>query len=357
MFLRALPCGLQKDGWINPHRYTWNKGRALPKAGDRLRPSSETILGFVKQNDYDFFDKEIRVEHADKGKQPNLENVIARALARPQLTDPEKADCVAKIQRRHADGLDYRPRYRGDKATHRDGQGEREARGREIEKHGFYFHDFHPDGAMPGDVLYFPPAPSDPVHPCPFPVELAEWCIKASCREGGRVLDLFMGSGTTAVAAKNLGRDVVGFDPEQRFIDRAWERLGLPVPAVEHEPDHTKETAYHEAGHAFLHYHFHIPVESIDVYRPKDFVAESAMGRVSAAQEQFVSRGDRDTILNVMMVCLAGPCAQARFTGKSPDTRGGDAEQALKLAGLLSKHRHEQGRIIVDCEKRTVSVR
>ena len=126
-----------------------------------------------------------------------------------------------------------------------------------------------------------------------------------------------------------------------------------PVPAVEHEPDHTKETAYHEAGHAFLHYHFHIPVESIDVYRPKDFVAESAMGRVSAAQEQFVSRGDRDTILNVMMVCLAGPCAQARFTGTSPDTCGGDAEQVLKLAGLLSEHRHEQGRIIVDCEKRT----
>jgi DNA modification methylase len=41
------------------------------------------------------------------------------------------------------------------------------------------------------------------------------------------VVDCFMGSGTTAVAAKKLGCDYIGFDLSQKYIDMANERIAL----------------------------------------------------------------------------------------------------------------------------------
>lgn len=49
-------------------------------------------------------------------------------------------------------------------------------------------------------------------HPTQKPLEIIERMLKASCPPGGVVLDLFMGSGTTAVAAKRCGRHFVGFE-------------------------------------------------------------------------------------------------------------------------------------------------
>ncbi len=49
-------------------------------------------------------------------------------------------------------------------------------------------------------------------HPTQKPLEIIERMIKASCPPQGVVLDLFMGSGTTAVAAQRCGRQFVGFE-------------------------------------------------------------------------------------------------------------------------------------------------
>ena len=49
-------------------------------------------------------------------------------------------------------------------------------------------------------------------HPTQKPLEIIERMIKASCPPDGVVLDLFMGSGTTAVAARRCGRQFVGFE-------------------------------------------------------------------------------------------------------------------------------------------------
>src|SRR5450830_1269063 len=49
-------------------------------------------------------------------------------------------------------------------------------------------------------------------HPTQKPLEIVERMIKASCPPGGVVLDPFMGSGTTAVAARRCGRQFVGFE-------------------------------------------------------------------------------------------------------------------------------------------------
>ncbi|MFZ6815871.1 DNA-methyltransferase [Undibacterium sp. Rencai35W] len=62
-------------------------------------------------------------------------------------------------------------------------------------------------------------------HPTQKPLEIVERMIKASCPVGGIVLDPFMGSGTTAVAARNCGRDYVGFELNEEYCERTAARL------------------------------------------------------------------------------------------------------------------------------------
>ncbi len=60
-------------------------------------------------------------------------------------------------------------------------------------------------------------------HPAPFPVELAERCIQSTT--ANVVLDPFMGSGTTAVAAELCGRAWIGIDKSARYARMAERRL------------------------------------------------------------------------------------------------------------------------------------
>jgi site-specific DNA-methyltransferase (adenine-specific) len=69
-------------------------------------------------------------------------------------------------------------------------------------------------------------------HPTQKPLEIIERMIKASCPPGGVVLDPFMGSGTTALAAKRLGRQFTGFELNQDYCDIINERLAAPEVPV-----------------------------------------------------------------------------------------------------------------------------
>ena len=62
-------------------------------------------------------------------------------------------------------------------------------------------------------------------HPTQKPLEIIERMVKASCPPGGVVLDLFMGSGTTALAAKRCGRDFVGFELNPDYCAIIEQRL------------------------------------------------------------------------------------------------------------------------------------
>ena len=63
------------------------------------------------------------------------------------------------------------------------------------------------------------------VHPTQKPVALMEYLIKTYTNEGETVLDFTMGSGTTGVAAKNLGRGFIGIELDETYFNIAKERI------------------------------------------------------------------------------------------------------------------------------------
>lgn len=62
-------------------------------------------------------------------------------------------------------------------------------------------------------------------HPTQKPVALMEYLIKTYTNEGETVLDFTMGSGTTGVAAKNLGRDFIGIEMDETYFNIAKDRI------------------------------------------------------------------------------------------------------------------------------------
>jgi site-specific DNA-methyltransferase (adenine-specific) len=62
-------------------------------------------------------------------------------------------------------------------------------------------------------------------HPATYPAELVERCIKLTGKKKGIVLDPFMGSGTTAVAALRLGWNYVGYELNPAYIEYAENRI------------------------------------------------------------------------------------------------------------------------------------
>jgi DNA modification methylase len=63
------------------------------------------------------------------------------------------------------------------------------------------------------------------LHPATFPIALAKKVIELFTHKGEMVLDPFVGSGTTLVAAQDTDRNAVGFDLQQKYIDLCKSRL------------------------------------------------------------------------------------------------------------------------------------
>jgi DNA modification methylase len=63
------------------------------------------------------------------------------------------------------------------------------------------------------------------IHPAVFPIALPKRCIELFTHQGELVLDPFVGIGTTLVAAKDMYRNAVGFDLNEKYIDYASERI------------------------------------------------------------------------------------------------------------------------------------
>jgi adenine-specific DNA-methyltransferase len=87
----------------------------------------------------------------------------------------------------------------------------------------------HPLGKNPGDVWVIPNVKNNHVekteHPCQFPVELIERLVLAMTRENDWVLDPFLGTGTSIVAAIRHGRRAAGAEVVSKYVRVARERI------------------------------------------------------------------------------------------------------------------------------------
>jgi len=63
------------------------------------------------------------------------------------------------------------------------------------------------------------------LHPATFPISLAKKIISLFTHEGELVLDPFVGSGTTLVAAQDLNRNAIGFDLQEKYVELCVKRL------------------------------------------------------------------------------------------------------------------------------------
>jgi len=81
-------------------------------------------------------------------------------------------------------------------------------------------------GSNPTNLLEFAFGRGEPrIHEAQKPLQLISFLIKLTTKEGHTVLDPFMGSGTTAVAASNLARNFLGFEVNPEFHEQAVRRL------------------------------------------------------------------------------------------------------------------------------------
>lgn len=221
---------LQQDGWIIRNKIIWAKPNPMPSSvGDRLTAAYEVIYLFAKQGRYHFDLDAIRKPHRSRpGKPP-----------RPAARRSGKE------------------RWRGPNADSTTGLVAMKARGIVG----------HPLGKNPGDVWTIATAAGNGSHHAAFPEPLAMRCIQAgtpearcaTCRapwrrpirrlgatatrlalqascghagdpEPGVVIDPFMGSGSTAVAAEALGRHWVGIELNATFAAEARARIAAARP-------------------------------------------------------------------------------------------------------------------------------
>jgi site-specific DNA-methyltransferase (cytosine-N4-specific) len=192
---------LQEDGWILRNAVIWHKPNAMPESvSDRLACRHELVFLLVRQPGYWFDLDPIRVAHA----------ADARRAQREQRTRPPG----------HA-GSPIRPPKYGP-GTPQVTTARRYGRGPSHDRR-------HPNGRNPGDVWSIPTRPYQGPHFAAYPIDLPLRCIAAGCKPGGTVLDPFAGSGTTGLAAIQLGRRFSRIDLSPDFARLAAGRLAEAV--------------------------------------------------------------------------------------------------------------------------------
>jgi site-specific DNA-methyltransferase (cytosine-N4-specific) len=191
--LQLLPeqvaLALRTDGWLLRNSITWHKPNPIPDptAHDRLARSHEQVFLLAKSPRY-WFDLDA-------------------------IREPYQPDSLERRSKygRHVPG-GYAPGDRKDA-----GRGGPMGFGGAVEA--------HPLGRNPGDVWKIAPKPFPGAHFAVMAPALAQRCVKAGCRPGGTVLDLFSGSGTTGAAARQLGRRYVGIEINPAYHDLAVKRF------------------------------------------------------------------------------------------------------------------------------------
>ncbi len=167
--------GMRRQGWLWTEEFIWHKKNCYPgKWPNRFRDAWERCLQFNKQRQFAMYQDQVMVPMGDWAK-TRLKN----------LSDTDLRRDDSRVQ---------------------SGFGKRIANWIGRTK------------AYPTNVLYFSTECGNKNHSAVFPLALPKWFIKLFTKSGDLVLDPFLGSGTTAVAAHDLGRAYLGIEIVPEYI-------------------------------------------------------------------------------------------------------------------------------------------
>ncbi len=188
-YVIELIIAMKKQGWLWTEEYCWHKKNCYPgKWSNRFRDAWERCLHFTKQKKFKMFQKAVMVPIGD--------------WANRRLIHLTKNDRIR------------------DESRSKSGFGKKVANW--IGK----------DMVYPTNVLHLATECSNKNHSAAFPIELPSWFIKLLTQEGDIVLDPFIGSGTTAIAAKQFYRQYVGIEIQPDYCKLAEDNLEGIYPSI-----------------------------------------------------------------------------------------------------------------------------
>jgi len=173
---------MRKQGWLWTEEFIWHKKNSYPgKWPNRFRDAWERLLQFNKNKKFNMYQERVMVP-VGKWSENRLKN----------LSETDKRRDISKV------GSGF---------------------GKNISNW------LDRDLVYPDNVLYLATECNNKNHSAAFPDALPEWFIKLFTNEGDTVLDPFMGSGTTIVVAKRMGRSSIGIDIVPEFVKMVKSKL------------------------------------------------------------------------------------------------------------------------------------
>jgi site-specific DNA-methyltransferase (adenine-specific) len=217
------------QGWTMRNSIIWNKLKGgMDNSKDRLANVHENVFHFVKQAKGYYYNADAIRSKPREAKVINGAVISATGVSgirykrqlelSTALDENEKKAALAALDRMLADVAagkvsDFRMIIRGQqRATHSDSE-KVSGRAKELREKGFYVWDIIPEDTQRRGA-----------HFAPYPLDLCRRPLLATCPPGGTVLDPFCGTGTTLLAARNLGLKSVGIDISRHYLELSQER-------------------------------------------------------------------------------------------------------------------------------------
>lgn len=181
-YTMALIIAMKKQGWLWTEEFIWHKKNCYPgKWPNRFRDAWERLLQFNKQKKFKMYQEEVMVAMGDWAK-TRLKN----------LSETDKIRDNSRV------GSGF---------------------GKNISKW------VGREKAYPSNVLVMATETSNKKHSAVFPKELPSWFIRLFTKPGDTILDPFLGSGTTSVAAIKLDRNSIGIEIKEEYCRLAIQNI------------------------------------------------------------------------------------------------------------------------------------